>query len=450
MSLSNLRDKIERKFFLGLMRFIAGRSARDLRALVKLLGIIIPKRYKAFAKNLSTIVDENNPQYQLYRRIMVESDPHFRDKIFENYLIQGSLLNQRKRNRENKEGHVVPVSILISPTMRCNLACVGCYASDYTKKEDLELEVIDRIINEGKEIGVALYTILGGEPFIRDDMFDIYKKHNDVFFNIFTNGTLIDENMVRKLVELGNVVPTLSIEGFKEETDQRRGKDIYEKVLASMDILKKNKIPFGYSVAVTSKNIDAITSDDFIDMMIDRGAVIGWYFLYMPIGKDPDTSLMPTPEQRLYLKERRDYIRMNKPLFIIDFWNDAPYVGGCIAGKHYIHINHRGDVEPCIFTHFAEVNIKDTSLKDALNCEFFREIRARQPYSDNLYLPCMLIDNPQVMRELYSKCKIYPTHEKATCLINNIAGEIDEYAKKVKETYTGVWEKEKNRYITKE
>jgi hypothetical protein len=185
-------------------------------------------------------------------------------------------------------------------------------------------------------------------------------------------------------------------------------------------------------------------------MMIDRGAVIGWYFLYMPIGKDPDTSLMPTPEQRLYLKERRDYIRMNKPLFIIDFWNDAPYVGGCIAGKHYIHINHRGDVEPCIFTHFAEVNIKDTSLKDALNCEFFREIRARQPYSDNLYLPCMLIDNPQVMRELYSKCKIYPTHEKATCLINNIAGEIDEYAKKVKETYTGVWEKEKNRYITKE
>ena len=118
MSLSDLRDKIERKFFLGLMRFIAGRSARDLRALVKLLGIIIPKRYKAFAKNLSTIVDENNPQYQLYRRIMVESDPHFRDKIFENYLIQGSLLNQRKRNRENKEGHVVPVSILISPT-RC-------------------------------------------------------------------------------------------------------------------------------------------------------------------------------------------------------------------------------------------------------------------------------------------------------------------------------------------
>ncbi len=107
-------------------------------------------------------------------------------------------------------------------------------------------------------------------------------------------------------------------------------------------------------------------------------------------------------------------------------------------------------MEPCIFTHFAEVNIKDTSLKDALNCEFFREIRARQPYSDNLYLPCMLIDNPQVMRELYSKCKIYPTHEKATCLINNIAGEIDEYAKKVKETYTGVWEKEKNRYITKE
>ena len=447
MSLLELRDKIERKFFLGLMRFIAGRSTKDLRVLTKLIGAIIPRKYKAFAKNLSTIVDENNPHYQLYRRIMVESNPHFRDKIFENYLIQGSLLNQRKRNRENKKGNVVPVSILISPTMRCNLSCVGCYASDYTKKEDLELEVIDRIINEGKEIGVALYTILGGEPFIRDDMFDIYKKHNDVFFNVFTNGTLIDEDMVKKLVELGNVVPTLSIEGFKEETDQRRGKDIYEKVSAAMSILKKNKMPFGYSVTVTSKNVDVITSDDFIDMIIDRGAVIGWYFLYMPIGKDPDTSLMPTPEQRLYLKERRDYIRLNKPLFIIDFWNDAPYVGGCIAGKHYIHINHKGDVEPCIFTHFAETNIKNTSLKDALNCGFFKEIRSRQPYNDNLYLPCMLIDNPEVMRELYSKCKIYPTHENATCLINSINGDIDEYSRKVKETYNSVWEKEKNRYI---
>ncbi len=201
-------------------------------------------------------------------------------------------------------------------------------------------------------------------------------------------------------------MPEVSIEGFEEETDERRGKGVYRKVLKAIENLQRHKVPFGYSVAVTRKNIKTVTSDKFIDMMIEKGALIVWYFLYMPIGKDPDLSLMPTPGQRLYLKERRSYIRENKPLFVIDFWNDAPYVGGCIAARQYIHITHKGDIESCIFAHFAQVNIKDTSLKKAMNCQFFKEIRKRQPYSDNLYLPCMLIDHPEVSRELYKNCNI--------------------------------------------
>lgn len=449
MSLSNARDNFIKKLSLSIMRFVAGRSVKDLKILARLLEGLAPKKYRAISRKMRITLDEDNPQYKLYRKILVESNPSFRDRIFENLLIQGILLNQKKRGKEIKNGIEIPATILISPTMRCNLSCEGCYAGDYTKSEDLEFEVIDRIIREGKEMGVAFYTILGGEPFIRDDLFDIFKKHNDVFFNVFTNGTMIDENIVNKLIETGNVIPTLSIEGFEKETDERRGKEVYEKVRTAMDILKKNKIPFGYSTTVSRKNIDIVTGDEFVDMMIDGGAVIGWYFLYMPIGKSPDLSLMPTPAQRLFLKERRDYIRENKSLFIIDFWNDAPYVGGCIAAKRYMHINHKGDVEPCIFTHFAQVNIKNTSLRDALGCQFFKEIRGMQPYSDNLYLPCMLIDNPDVLRQLYSKCKIYPTHDKATCLLYDIAGEIDEYSKEVKETYTEVWEKEKERFEVK-
>jgi MoaA/NifB/PqqE/SkfB family radical SAM enzyme len=380
---------------------------------------------------------------------LVESNPNFRNKILTNLLIQGAVLNQKKREIASKEGFQVPATILISPTMRCNLSCIGCYANSYTKTDDLEFEIVDRIIEEGKKAGVAFFTILGGEPFIRDDLFYIYQKHNDAFFHVYTNGTLINDEVAGKLAELGNVMPEVSIEGFEEETDERRGKGVYRKVLKAIENLQRHKVPFGYSVAVTRKNIKTVTSDKFIDMMIEKGALIVWYFLYMPIGKDPDLSLMPTPGQRLYLKERRSYIRENKPLFVIDFWNDAPYVGGCIAARQYIHITHKGDIESCIFAHFAQVNIKDTSLKKAMNCQFFKEIRKRQPYSDNLYLPCMLIDHPEVSRGLYKNCNIYPTHEGAECLFSDISRGLDEYSNGVKDIYADVWAKEKELFCKK-
>lgn len=449
MNLLNIEEYFIGRILIQASKFATNCSVKGLKRIVTLLEILASKNDKKLFRRIRNTLSEENPQFQFYRRILVESNSTFREKLIANLLVHGFVLNQRKREREDKNGCKVPSTILISPTMRCNLSCSGCYASSYTKKEDLEFELIDRIICEGKEIGVAFYTVLGGEPFIRDDLFNIYKKHNDAFFNVFTNGTMIDENVVSKLVELGNVIPMLSIEGFRQETDNRRGKEVYEKVLKAMGILKTHKIPFGYSITVTKKNIDTITSDEFIDMIIDKGAIIGWYFLHMPIGKNPNLSLMPSPSQRLYLKERRDYIRKNKPLFIIDFWNDAPYAGGCIAARQYIHINHKGDVEPCIFTHFAQVNIKNTSLKDALNCQFFKEIRKRQPYSDNLYLPCMLIDNPWVSRELYSKCNIYPTHEGAECLFSDISRELDEYAKGVKDTYSEVWAREKELFNKK-
>ncbi len=452
-NVSNRKEYFKKIVLRQVLKLILGRSKRSLKVIVTLFEFIVPKKDKNLYKSIKNDLSEDKPQiqlYQFYRRLLVKSNPNFSDKILANLLIQGAFLNQKKRDIAYEEGSRVPTTILISPTMRCNLSCIGCYAASYTRSDDLEFELIDRIIQEGKEAGVAFFTILGGEPFIRDDMFRIYQKHSDAAFLVFTNGTLIDNKVANKLAQLGNILPTLSIEGFEEETDQRRGKGVYKKVLKAMEILKKRKIPFGYSTAVTRKNIKTATSDKFVDMMIEKGAAIGWYFLYTPIGKNPDLSLMPTPSERLYLKERRGYIRKNKPLFVIDFWNDAPYVGGCIAAKHYIHINHRGDVEPCIFTHFAQVNIKNTSLKEVMNCQFFKEIRKRQPYSDNLYLPCMLIDHPEVSRGLYKNCNIYPTHDGAECLFSGIAKGLDEYSEGVKDIYADVWTKEKELFCKKE
>ena len=425
---------------------ILNSSVKTLRNLSFLVQMLAPKKDRPFFKRLRSNFTEGSIIHQLYKRILVDSNPNFRRKTIDNFVINGSVLNQAKRNEAKERGEAVPTVVLMSPTMRCNLSCTGCYANNYSRKDDLDFDTVNRIIDEGKDMGVAFFTFLGGEPLVWSKLFDVIQKQDDAFFLIFTNGTMLDEKIGKRIADLGNIYPIISLEGTEEETNERRGKDIFKKVLAAMDILKENKIPFGYSVTVTRKNIYTVTSDEFFKMMMDKGAINGWYFIYMPVGADFDVSLMPTVEERIYLRERVQHIRKTIPLFAIDFWGDAPFVGGCIAGSRYIHINNKGDVEPCIFTHFAQVNIKDTTLREAMNCEYFKEIRKRQPYSHNLYLPCMLIDSPQVSRDLFNCCNIYSTDGNSERLLFEIKDEIDEYADRVTCAYNKIWEDEKKKF----
>lgn len=174
----------------------------------------------------------------------------------------------------------------------------------------------------------------------------------------FTNGTLFNEKLADKVQKLGNIIPMFSLEGFEKETDARRGKGVFKQVMHGMDLLRERGVLFGVSTATGRNNIDTVISDEFINMLIEKGAKMSWYFIFMPVGEDPDFNLMLTPEQRIYLGKEVRKIRNEKPYFAIDFFNDAPYVGGCIAGKYYCHINSHEDVEPCIFAHFATDNLK--------------------------------------------------------------------------------------------
>ncbi|MFA5048166.1 MAG: radical SAM protein [Patescibacteria group bacterium] len=398
---------------------------------------------KDAAKGFRKLVEMDHPSIGLVRRVLNDTNRNCRKKFITNLIVNGLLMSQEKKAEATSKDEAVPATVLISPTMRCNLSCVGCYAGNYSKADDMTVETLDRIIREGKEMGVSFFVFLGGEPLFYPEIFDIVKKHSDVYFQCYTNGTMIDEKVADKLIEVGNILPIISIEGFEKETDERRGQGVYKKVMQAMDILKKKKIPFGFSTAVTNKNVDLISSDEFIDFMIEKGAFIGWFFLYMPIGKDPDLNLMPTPEQRHMLLERVAHIRDTKPLFIVDFWNDAPFVGGCIAAKEYIHITSKGDVEPCIFSHFAVDNIKDKSLKQVMNSDFFKALRHKQPYNSNLYLPCMWIDNPEVSREIINKYHAYSTHGGADDILvkEDLKKGIDAYSAKVKSVYVEAWEK---------
>ena len=355
-----------------------------------------------------------------------------------NFLVKGEV----KRIRFKEEtGFDPPILMVISPTMRCNLDCYGCYAGKYATEDDLGLGTLDRLLFEAEEMGVYFITISGGEPFLLgDDLLRIMERHPSVLFQVYTNGTLIDRDVARRLAEMGNVYPCISVEGFEKETDARRGEGAYRKILAAMDNLREEGVVFGFSATATRENNELIVSQEFVDFYREKGCLIGWYFHYVPVGKEPGVELMPTPEQRIFRLEELVKRRARHDILLADFWNDGPLVGGCLAGgRRYLHVNSNGDVEPCVFVHFAVDNIKNKSLKDVLQSPFFTRIRERQPYDKNLFRPCMIIDVPEVLRDVVTVCGAHPTHAGAEAVIEDYAAEIDDYAESYREMADSKW-----------
>jgi len=348
-----------------------------------------------------------------------------------------------------KHGITAPYTILISPTMRCNLRCQGCYAGEYAQQGDLSADELRRIIKEAKSLGTFFFTILGGEPFVRFwELADIFEDNSDCLFQVFTNGTLITEEVADRLKELKNVVVAFSVNGDAKETEFMRGPGVYEKVLASMKLMKERNLLFGMSLVLTKHNFDIMTNPEFYLGWRDRGVIYAWNFLFMPVGKDASVDLMPTPEQRYRYGEFIQKFRSEQPFYIMDFWADAPFVHGCIAGgRRYIHINHKGDVEPCIFAHFATDNIRDKSLVKCLQSPFFSDIRMHQPHTDNLLRPCMIIDNPEVLRSVVKKHAARPTHEGAEVIFTQLADDLDAYSASAAEYLDPIWEESWQKYI---
>lgn len=390
----------------------------------------------------------NNPAtYQFVQNILSTTDKKCLQKFFTNFLANATWYGMPKRAKLLEEdGIKTPFVILLSPSMRCNLRCTGCYAGNYSKKDDIPYEEVDRIIGEAREIGIYFFVILGGEPFFNEYMLDIYEKYNDCMFVPFTNGTLFDDRLADRVQNIGNIFPMFSLEGFEKETDARRGKGVFQKVMHGMDLLRERGVLFGVSSATGRYNVDVVSSDEFIDMLIQKGAKMSWYFIFMPVGTEPDINLMLTPEQRIFLGRRTREIRNNKPYFTIDFFNDAPYVGGCIAGKYYCHINSKEDVEPCIFAHFATDNLKGKPLLDIFKGPFFKELIDRQPYNKNLLRPCMMIDNTNVIREVVAKVGAHPTDEGARMMIEDeeFMKSLDVFAEEFKPYADKAWKEDFN------
>jgi len=386
----------------------------------------------------------DHPAKRLFRGILEYLPPKNRTIVFNTLFNNAWFHGNQKRNQFEKErGFRPPFVMILSPTWQCNLKCAGCYTLGYQRHPGLSYDLVKRILRECVDLGLHFITVLGGEPFMYPYLFQMIEEHPQIFFQVYTNGTLMTREKARRIQDLGNAMVVVSCEGYEEETDRWRGQGVFKKIMEAMDHLREARVLFGSSATVTKHNVDVISSEEWIDMLLEKGIVAQMYFLYLPVNGKGDINLMVTPEQRNHLRKQVMHFRATKPMFILDFWNDGPHVQGCIAGgRRYFHINANGDVEPCVYTHIATHNIKNVSLADALDSPLFRAIRKRQPMNENQLRPCMIIDNPHIFREVIEESKPYFTHPGAEEIVTQMKEEIDQYASRYAVFADKIWREE--------
>lgn len=388
------------------------------------------------------IENPDHPYHQVALKLFTDVDPNVTKTLAVNFFINAAMTGWQKEEELRKKYNCnIPWAILLDPTSACNLHCTGCWAAEYGHKLNLTFDEIDDIVRQGKELGVYMYIYTGGEPLVRkDDLIRLCEKHSDCVFLCFTNATLIDEKFADDMLRVGNFVPAISLEGFEEATDGRRGDGVYEKVTNAMQLLRDKKLIYGISCCYTSANYDSITSEEFYDSMIDLGAYFVWYFHYMPVGNDAAPELLPTPEQRIGVYHKIREYRATKPLFAMDFQNDAEYVGGCIAGGHrYLHINANGDIDPCVFVHYSDSNIREKTLLEALRSPMMMAYHDNQPFNDNMFRPCPMLENPEKLRKMVAESGAYSTDLQSPESAEHLCSKCDHYAEHWKPSADKLW-----------
>lgn len=439
-------DSLKLWGFQQVLHYIHKEPQANMEKAVGIARKLAPGEYKHQVDAVEDVIkDQDSANHQFVMKILEQTDEKVFDTFATNFMMGSLLSAETQKKAKEKYQCNVPWTILLDPTTACNLKCVGCWAAEYGKSLNLSLEEIDSIIEQGKELGIYFYIFTGGEPLVRKkDIIEICRKHKECEFLMFTNGTLIDEEFADTMLELANLVPALSIEGSEETTDARRGEGCYQKVLKAMDILRARKLPFGVSICYTAQNYKAVTSEEFVDFIIDKGALFAWYFHFMPVGNDTSSDLLLSPDQREHVFRTLRGYRTKKQIFFMDFQNDGQYVGGCIAGgRTYLHINANGDVEPCVFIHYSDSNIREKTLIEALQSPLFMAYKEGQPFNQNMLQPCPMLENPKLLREIVQKTGAASTDILEQESVDHLCAKCDDYAAAWAPKADELWEEEK-------
>lgn len=395
---------------------------------------------------IAEFIRKGHPAVSVARRMVRQVHPNYLTCFFQNLWIPLWVNGNIREEFRQREGFEAPLLAVISPLKECNLQCIGCYADAAREKQEqrLDFETMDRIVTELKSYGTPFIVFTGGEPthpLIWEDIKRICSKHHDQAFMMYTNGTLLDDSKVQDLIQLGNLSPAISLEGWEAETDARRGAGVFKKIVAAMDRLREAGVFFGFSLTYTSRNVEAATDPELIQFLMDKGALYSWYFMYVPVGKDPDTSLVVSPEQRNRIREFTWRMLREKGTFIFDFWNSGHLSEGCIAGGRYFHINNRGDIEPCVFFKFTTHNIHDCRVIDALRSRLFTRVRDGQRRQRNPLTPCSFMDNPTAGKFAVEDSGARPTEAGGEELFGKIYPFLEQFAEDYYENYAKpAWE----------
>ncbi len=318
-----------------------------------------------------------------------------------------SAAASKKRRKAEEAGEHIPPFLIASITSKCNLHCAGCYSRcnhatvDAEPVSQLTDEEWFRIFDEADDLGISFILLAGGEPMLRRDVIEAAGKKKNILFPIFTNGTFMDDRYFELFDRSRNLIPIMSIEGEKEITDARRGRGIYDRLIANMDELHQRSLIFGASVTVTKENIREVSSPGFLKSLSDRGCKAVIFVEFVPV-TDDSKELAPGDAEREYLQNEILRLRREHPEMVyISFPGDEKSSGGCVAaGRGFFHINSHGGAEPCPFSPYSDTNVKETSLKDALNSRLFRALRDNGHLMEDHAGGCVLNEKRELVESL--------------------------------------------------
>lgn len=425
------------------LRILRANPEKGLPKLMSLVDVAAHGEFETQRRIFRNALENKDTNtYRMIMRVLEEIDGNVLDTFISNFVLNANLEGWPRQNElKERYGCNIPWAILLDPTSACNLRCKGCWAADYGNKLNLGFDDIDSIIEQGKQLGVYFYIYTGGEPLMRKrDIVRLCEKHDDCIFLAFTNATLIDEEFCDELLRIRNFMPAVSVEGDRASTDGRRGAGTYDKVVQAMALMKQRKLPFGVSCCYTSDNFEQVSSPDYLDQMLEWGAMFVWYFHYMPVGTDADVELMVRPEQREAMYHRVREFRASKDVFAMDFQNDGEFVQGCIAGgRRYLHINAAGDVDPCVFVHFSDSNIHEKTLIECLQSPLFMAYRDGQPFNENMLLPCPMLENPEKLRSIVAQTGAHSTNLEGAETAEDLCDRCEGYAKRWQPTAERLW-----------
>ena len=335
-----------------------------------------------------------------------------RESAFMLKFAKASREASKKRMKLEEEGLHVPAFLLASITSSCNLHCTGCYSrcihatTDSEPVEQLTPNEWYKVFKEAEELGVSFILLAGGEPMIRRGVIKAAGTIPNIIFPIFTNGTFINDEYFQMLDKCRNLLPVLSIEGGKEITDERRGEGVYDTVMKNMRAFQKKGIIFGASITVTTENVREVISREYLKGLAAKGCKLVIFVEFVPTLEETH-HLAPGDAERAYMKEVLDPLREEiDEMLILAFPGDELEMGGCMAaGREFFHINSHGDAEPCPFSPYSDINVKETSLKEAMASRLFAELCDGDLLKESHDGGCVLYEKKAQVEELLARVK---------------------------------------------